>query len=49
MAGFCLSPKNLPEAKLNSFGLIWLAEVISREPSIDCQVVISGHSYGGLQ
>lgn len=35
---FCLSPKNLPEAKLKSCGLMALAEEISSQPSIDCAV-----------
>jgi hypothetical protein len=30
VAAFCLCPKNLPEAKLRSFGLIFLADVILR-------------------
>jgi hypothetical protein len=35
MAAFCPCPKkNLPEAKLKSFGLMVLAEEISRQPSI---------------
>ena len=44
VAEFCLCPKNLPDAKLKSFGLILLAEEISRQPSTDCQVVISVNS-----
>jgi hypothetical protein len=36
MDTFCLSPKNLPKIKLKSFGLISLAEEISRQPCIDC-------------
>lgn len=36
MATICLCPKNLPEAKLKSFGLISLVEEIPRYPSIDC-------------
>jgi hypothetical protein len=35
IATFCPSPKNLPEAKLKSFGLMSLAEEISRQPRID--------------
>ena len=33
---FCSCLKNLPEAKLKTFGLIALAEEISRQPNIDC-------------
>jgi hypothetical protein len=34
-ATFCLCPKSLPEAKLSIYGLIKLAEDISKPPSID--------------
>ena len=36
LATFCTYPKNLPEVKLNGFGLMPLAEEISRYPNIDC-------------
>lgn len=45
---FCPHPKNLPEAKLKSFGLMALAEEISRLPSIDCLVAVSVYSYADL-
>jgi hypothetical protein len=32
---FCLCPGNLPEAKLESFGLMVLAKEVSRQASID--------------
>lgn len=35
MNGFCLFPKNLPEAKSKSFGVISFAEEISRQSTID--------------
>ena len=35
MTASCLCPKSLPEAKVKSFGLILLAEEISKQPSID--------------
>lgn len=35
-----LSTENLQEAKLKSFGLMALAEEISRQPSTDCYVVL---------
>ena len=35
MAGFCPCPKYLPEVKLKSFGLMALAEEVSRQISID--------------
>ena len=35
VASFCPCPKSLPEAKVKSFGLIPLAEEISKQPSID--------------
>ena len=35
VAAFCPCPKSLPEAKVKSFGLILLAEEISKQPSID--------------
>ena len=48
VAAFCLCPNIVPEAKLRSFGLIVLAEKISRHPSINYHVVISGQSYADL-
>lgn len=45
---FCPHPKNLPEAKLKSFGLMALAEEISRLPSIDCLMAVSVYSYADL-
>ena len=42
------STENLPEAKLKSFGLMALAEEISRQPSTYCHVVLSNHSYEDL-
>lgn len=36
VAAFLPCLKNLPEAKLNSFRLMELAEEISRKPHIDC-------------
>ena len=47
VTAFCLCPKNLPETKLKSFGLMLLAE-ISEQQSIDCPVVISEHCYADL-
>ena len=35
VAGFCSCKKNLPEAKLKSFGLIALAKEMSKQPSND--------------
>jgi hypothetical protein len=35
VAAFCTYPKNLPESKWKSFGLVALAEEISSHPSID--------------
>lgn len=49
VADFCPSFKDLPEAKLKSFELILSVEEISRQPSIDCHMDISGHSYADLQ
>ena len=44
-ADFSPCPKVLTEAKLKSFGLVTLAEEISRLPSTDrITLVISGHS-----
>ena len=40
--------KSLAEARLKSNGLISSTE-ISRQPNIDCHMVISDHSYTGLQ
>ena len=34
LAAFFPCPKNLPEAKLKSFGLVALAEEISRQPKV---------------
>lgn len=39
----CLKKKYLSESKLKSFGLMTLAEEISRQPDIDCCVVIRDH------
>jgi hypothetical protein len=36
VAVFCSCPKYLQEAKLKSFGLMVLAEEISKQPSIYC-------------
>ena len=38
LSAFCPCPKSLPEAKVKSFGLIPLAEEISKQPSIDSVV-----------
>ena len=35
---FCFCLKSLPEAKLKSFGLILLAEEISKQPTFDSEV-----------
>jgi hypothetical protein len=35
VSSLCLSPKNLPEAKLKSFRIILLPEEILRQPNID--------------
>ena len=35
VATFCSCPKNLPKAKMKRFGLIPLAEKISKQPNID--------------
>jgi hypothetical protein len=40
VAAFCPCPKNLPEAKLKSFGLVTLEKENSRQPSI---AVSRGH------
>lgn len=40
--------KSLAEARLKNNGLISSTE-ISRQPNIDCHMVISDHSYTGLQ
>ena len=37
-AAFCPCLKSLPEAKMKSFGLIPLAEEISKQPSLDSAV-----------
>ena len=39
---FCPCLKNLPEAKVKSFGLIPLAEEISKQPIINSVVLLSG-------
>ena len=38
VAAFCPCTKILPEAKVKSFGLIPLAEEISKQPSLDSAV-----------
>ena len=43
VAAFCLCPKNLPEAKLKSFGLLSLAEEISRHKDRLCHMVTSDY------
>ena len=43
LAAFCSCPKTLPDAKVKSFGLILLAEEISKQPSINCHMDISGN------
>ena len=48
VAAFCPCLKSLPEAKMKSFGLIPLAEEISKQPSLDCYVVTSVHAYKDL-
>jgi hypothetical protein len=50
LIAFCPCSKRLPETKLKSFGLIPLAEEISKQPSIDSVVwlVISVHAYEQL-
>ena len=40
--------KNLPESKLRSFGLLILAEEISRQPSIDCVMWLLVISYADV-
>lgn len=35
MVAFCLCPKNLPEAKLKSNGVISLLEAILRQPNVE--------------
>ena len=35
VSAFCHCPKSLPEAKVKRFGLILLAEEISKQPCID--------------
>ena len=44
VAMFCSFLKSLSELKVKSFRLIPLAEEISKQPSIDACVVISGNS-----
>ena len=38
VAAFCPCPKSLPEAKVKSFGLIPLAEEISKQGSANCVI-----------
>lgn len=45
---FCPHPKNLPEVTLKSFGLMALAEEISRLPSIDCLMAVGVYSCANL-
>ena len=40
VAAVCLCQKSLPESKVKSFGLILLAEEISKQPSIDSIVCL---------
>lgn len=49
VAAFCPSPKYMTGAKLKSCGLTALAEEITREPSMSCLVIISGHTYANTQ
>lgn len=50
MAAFCPCTNNLPEAKLESNGLLSLTEEISRPSNIDSVAcVISNYSYVNLQ
>ena len=36
VAAFCPCPKNLPEAKVKSFGSIASVEKIIKQPSVEC-------------
>ena len=38
VAAFCPCPRSLPESKVKSFGIILLAEEISKQPSRDSEV-----------
>ena len=44
VAAFCPCLQNLPASKVMRFILILLAEEVPKQPSIDCDVVISGNS-----
>ena len=48
VATFCPCPKSLSDANVKKFGLILLAEEISKQSSIDSHVVTSVHAYNDL-
>lgn len=48
VAAFYPCQGNMPEGKEKNFGLIPLAEEISKQPIIDCHVVTGVHAYKDL-